>query len=478
MRCALLAALLCSLCNAQDRGRVLAEFEDFLRTPNVAADPQGLRENTVWLQSALRRRGVQTQLLEVPGAPAAVYGQLTVTGAARTVLFYAHYDGQPVDPSKWNGSGPFEPSLRGGSADDPEARIYARSASDDKGVIIAMLAALDAMRAGQGAPTVNLKFLFEGEEEAGSASLGRILQKYQPLVLADFWIICDGPVHQTRLQQVYFGARGITGFQLKVYGARRELHSGHYGNWAPNPAMMLARLLASMKDDEGMVTIPGFYNGIDPLSETEIAAMKAEPPVDQALMRELWMARAENSPRRLMEVLNKPSFNIRGLDSGAVGEASRNVVPAVAQASVDIRLVKGLDPDATLEKVKAQIRDQGYFLVEGREPTEVERLQWPKVAAFYATEGGYRAVRTSMDLPQSRAVIAALEGMGRPVVKMPTLGGSVPLAIIEDVLHVPLIGVPIANHDNNQHSHNENLRLQNLWDGIETMRALFMMPVY
>ncbi|MGC4054419.1 MAG: peptidase dimerization domain-containing protein [Paludibaculum sp.] len=184
------------------------------------------------------------------------------------------------------------------------------------------------------------------------------------------------------------------------------------------------------------------------------------------------IARTENSPRRLMEVLNQPSFNIRGIDSGAVGEASRNVIPSEAATSVDIRLVKGNDPRAMLEKVKAHIRDQGYFLLEDREPTEIERLQWPKVAAFYTSEPGYRAVRTSMDLPQSRAVIAALEATGRPLVKMPTLGGSVPLAIIEDVLHIPLIGVPIANHDNNQHSHNENLRLQNLWDGIETMRSL------
>ncbi|QOY88525.1 M20/M25/M40 family metallo-hydrolase [Paludibaculum fermentans] len=478
MKCILLLILVCSAANAQNRARVLAEFNEFLKLPNVAADPEGLKENAAWIRAAFERRGVQTQLLEVPGAPAAVYGQLGVQNATGTVLFYAHYDGQPVNPAQWKGSGPFEPSYRGGNPADPETRIYARSASDDKGVIIAMLAALDALRAGRGAPTVNIKFLFEGEEEAGSASLSRILQKYTPLVMADFWIICDGPVHQTRQQQVYFGARGVTGFQLKVYGPRRELHSGHYGNWAPNPAMMLARLLASMKDDEGRVTIPGFYADIDPLTETELAAMKAEPPIDETLMRELWIARTENAPRRLMEVLNQPSFNIRGIDSGAVGEASRNVVPSEAAASVDVRLVKGNEPKAMLEKVKAHIRDQGYFLVEGREPTEIERLQWPKVAAFYSTEGGYRAVRTSMDLPQSRAVIAALEGMGKPLVKMPSLGGSVPLAIIEDVLHVPLIGVPIANHDNNQHSHNENLRLQNLWDGIETMRALFQLPPY
>jgi len=391
------------------------------------------------------------------------------------VLFYAHYDGQPVDPKRWQGSGPFEPSLRGGKPEDPEARVYARSASDDKGTIIAMLAALDSLRAAGRAPTVNLKFLFEGEEEAGSQNLGRILKAHPAESAADFWLICDGPVHQTRQQQIYFGARGVTAFGLKVYGPKRELHSGHYGNWAPNPAMQLARLLASMKDDEGRVTIAGFYDGVAPLSPTEIAAMKAEPPVDAALQTELLIARPEGSPRRLIEAINQPSFNIRGFDSGAVGPASRNVVPAFAEASVDIRLVKGNDPVRMLELVKTHIRGLGYFLVENREATEAERLQYPKIVSFHSLESGYRAVRTSMDLPSSRQVIAALERQWGTVVKMPTLGGSVPLAIIEDVVPVPMIGIPIANHDNNQHSHNENLRLKNLWDGIATLRALFTM---
>jgi acetylornithine deacetylase/succinyl-diaminopimelate desuccinylase-like protein len=470
-----LAVLLAAGVYGQDQARILSEFVEFLKIPNTANDPAGLRRNAEWIRAAFARRGVAGKLLEVPGAAPAFYGELKTSGAKQTVLFYAHYDGQPVDPKRWQGSGPFEPSLRGGKAEDPEARVYARSASDDKGTIIAMLAALDLLRSAGQAPTVNLKFLFEGEEEAGSQNLGRILKAHPAESAADFWLICDGPVHQTRQQQIYFGARGVTGFGLRVYGPKRELHSGHYGNWAPNPAMQLARLLASMKDDEGRVTISGFYEGVAPLSPTEIAAMKAEPPVDLALQKELLIARPEGSPRRLIEAINQPSFNIRGFDSGAVGPAARNVVPASAEASVDIRLVKGNDPARMLELVKTHIRGLGYFLVENREATDAERLQWPKIASFQSLEGGYRAVRTSMDLPSSRQVIAALERQWGTVVKMPTLGGSVPLAIIEDVVPVPMIGIPIANHDNNQHSHNENLRLKNLWDGIATLRALFTM---
>ncbi|MBI5084337.1 MAG: M20/M25/M40 family metallo-hydrolase [Acidobacteria bacterium] len=467
--------LLASVGFAQDRMRMWEEFSGFLRIPNTADDPAGLRRNAEWIRNAFERRGVETRLLEVAGAPPVVFGQMRFSGVKQTAVFYAHYDGQPVDPTQWQGSGPFVPSLRGGRFQDDETRIYARSVADDKAPIMAMLWALDRMIASGGRPGVNLKFVFEGEEESGSRNLGRILAAHKAAVAADYWLICDGPVHQSRRMQVYFGARGVTGFNLTVYGPSRELHSGHYGNWAPNPAMMLARLLASMKDDEGRVTIDGFYDGVEPLSVSERSALETAPSVDEEILRDILVMRPEGSPRRLVEAINQPSLNVRGLESGAVGGAARNVVPAKAAASVDIRLVKGNDPRAMLEKVKAHIRGLGYFLVEDREPTEAERLRWPKVARMDSSEGGYRAVRTSMDLPVSQQVITALERVHGPVVKMPTLGGSVPLAIIEDVVAVPLIGIPIVNHDNNQHSHNENLRLKNLWDGVATFEALFTM---
>jgi acetylornithine deacetylase/succinyl-diaminopimelate desuccinylase-like protein len=258
-----------------------------------------------------------------------------------------------------------------------------------------------------------------------------------------------------------------------VYGPKRELHSGHYGNWAPNPAWRLARLLATMRDDDGRVLIAGYYDGVAPLSETERRALAEEPASDESLKKELLLGSTDNAPRKLSDAINEPSLNIRGISSGAVGAASRNVIPSEATASLDLRLVKGNDYRAMVEKLKAHVRAQGYFVVEG-EPDEVTRLKYPKVARIQA-ETGYNAVRTSMDLPASRQVVAATESARGPVVRMPTSGGSVPLSIIEEVVRVPLISIPIANHDNSQHSANENLRLQNLWDGIETMAALFTM---
>ena len=261
--------------------------------------------------------------------------------------------------------------------------------------------------------------------------------------------------------------------ELTVYGPRRELHSGHYGNWAPNPAMMLAKLLASMKDDDGRVLIKGFYDGVEALTETEKSAAASAPDNDAMLRRELGIAWTEGAGKRLIELINLPSLNIRGFLSSSVGATARNVIPSTATASIDIRLVKGVDHVQTVDRVIEHIRAQGYHVVES-EPDQATRLKYPKIAKVIR-QGGYNASRTSMDLPISKAIVAAVESARGGVIKMPTLGGSVPLYIFTDDLKTPCIGVPIANHDNNQHSANENIRLQNLWDAIETMAALLTM---
>jgi acetylornithine deacetylase/succinyl-diaminopimelate desuccinylase-like protein len=337
-----------------------------------------------------------------------------------------------------------------------------------------MLTALDALKAANLEPSVNLRFLFEGEEEAGSQHLGQILERHRDLVTGDVWLICDGPVHQTRQQQIYFGARGVTGLNVTVYGPRHELHSGHYGGWAINPAMALAKLLASMTDDHGRVTMRGFSDGIAPLEEIGKQAIAASPSVDEMLRQEFLLGATENAPRSLAELINEPALNIHGFESASAG-GFHNVIPAQATAAIGLRLVKGEDPKEMVEKVIAHIQRQGYFVVRSREPDAGERLAHLKVARIDVERGGYRAVRTSMALPVSNQVIRAVEAARGPVVKMPTLGGSVPLALIEDAVGVPMIGIPIVNHDNSQHSANENLRLQNLWDGIELMAGLFTM---
>ncbi|MGH9722058.1 MAG: M20/M25/M40 family metallo-hydrolase [Bryobacteraceae bacterium] len=459
--------------------QIVAEFTELLAIPNIASDRVNIRRNAEFIRKMLERRGAKTRLLEAAGAPPVVYGEIAAPQSRRTLVFYAHYDGQPVDPKEWDGA-PFRPVLRDGVREvsmpaaggrfNPEWRMYARSASDDKGTIVAMMAALDAMRAAGRAPAVNLKFFFEGEEEAGSPHLETIVRTHRDLLGGDVWLICDGPVHQTRRQQLYFGARGVTGVDLTVYGPRRELHSGHYGNWAPNPAMSLAQLLASMKDGDGRITIAGFYDSVEPLSGTERRALAEAPDNDDELRSELWLGGTEGRGRKLVDSIMLPSLNVRGVASGAVGEQARNVIPATATASLDIRLVKGLSHQKAFGLLLAHVRKQGWHVVEG-EPDAATRLRYPRVIRVQK-KGGYNAVRTPMDLPAAKQVIETVKAVRGSVALLPTLGGSVPLYVFEEQLRAPMVGLPIANHDNSQHGSNENLRLQNLWDGIEVMAAL------
>ena len=460
-----------------------------LAIPNLASDATNIRKNAEAIQKMLARRGVESRLLEVEGAPPAVYGEIRTPGARRTIVFYAHYDGQPVDPTEW-ATPPWQPVLRDkaldrdgrtiplpddGSKFDPQWRIYARSASDDKAPIQAMLTALDALKAAGIALQSNIRFIFEGEEEAGSPHLGDIIAANKDLLSGDVWLMCDGPNNQTGRQQIVFGARGDETLDVTVYGPARELHSGHYGNWAPNPAEMLARLLASMKDDNGRVLVEHFYDGIEPLSETEKRALAEAPNVDAELKRQFRLGRTEGGGKSLLELLNLPALNIRGMASSRTGDRASNVIPSTATASLDIRLVKGIDHHVEVERVIEHIRQQGFYVVD-HDPDAKTLTAHPKVAKVVTHDAGYNASRTSMDLPISRAVIQAAESaIGGPVIKLPTEGGSVPLVTIEGILKVPTISVPIVNYDNNQHSFNENLRIQNLWDGIELMAALLTM---
>jgi acetylornithine deacetylase/succinyl-diaminopimelate desuccinylase-like protein len=472
--------------------RILREFAELLSIPNVARDRENIRKNAARIVEMMTSRGLKPRLLEgaTPDTPPAVYGEWSVPGATNTIIFYAHYDGQPTDPAKWTGTRPWEPTLRdapfesGGKilpmpseteAINPEWRLYARSSSDDKAGVMAILTAFDALRAKNIQPTVNLKFFFEGEEEAGSPHIVEIMSRHRDLLASDAWIICDGPVHQSGRKQVVFGARGDTNVEVTVYGPRRPLHSGHYGNWAPNPAMTLARLLASMKDDAGRVTIKGWYDDVEPLGEAERRALAEAPSYDEELKRELDIARPEGAGKSLNELINQPSLNINGLASAEVGALSRNVIPTTATAALDLRLVRGNDHRRQVERLVAHIRAEGFYVTD-RDPTDAERLAHPLVAKVTVAPGGYNAERTRMDLPVSRSVVEAVQSTSeQTIVRMPTLGGSLPLSLIRETLGAPTITVPIANYDNNQHAENENIRLRNLWDGIETYAALMTM---
>src|SRR5947207_12177779 len=358
-----------------------------------------------------------------------------------------------------------------------EWRIYARGASDDKAGVMAILTAFDALRTLNTSPSVNLKFLFEGEEEAGSPHLGEIIDLHKELLQSDAWIICDGPVHQSGRKQVVFGVRGDQNVDVTVYGAKRPLQSGHYGNWVANPALTLSRLLASMKDDSGRVTIAGWYDGVEPLGDAERRAITEAPAYDDELRSELGLAHTEGNGKSLMEVINQPSLNINGISSGDVGALARNVIPTTATVVLDLRLVKGNDYRQQVQRLIDHIRKQGFYVID-HDPTEAERTANGLIAEVIASAGRYNEERTRMDLAVSMAVIKAVQSTSKDrIVKLPTSGGSLPLSIITDRLKTITITVPIVNYDNNQHAENENLRLQNLWDGIETLAAVMMMKL-
>ncbi len=465
---------------------IVHKLAELLAIPNVAGDSANIRRNAAALVAMLERRGLRAEVLENRPWPPAVFGELKASRARRTIVLYAHYDGQPVTSSEW-ATPPWEPTLRVREGDgwrtvplpgaespgrlDPEARLFARSASDDKAPIVAMLAALDALRATRRKPSVNLKLFFEGEEEAGSAHLRELLLRHRGKLAADAWLFCDGPVHPGRRPQLVFGVRGVMGLELTAYGPARALHSGHYGNWAPNPAALLARTLASLRDEDGRILVEGFYDDVRPVTESERAAVAALPNVDDGLRRELALGATEAGNAPSAERVMLPALNVRGVRAGAVGAEATNAIPALAYASIDLRLVPDQRPERVRERIEAHLARQGWFVTGDSVTTAMRRAHARVLRVEW--ESGYPAYRVPLDAPVARALRATLdELLGEPVLVVPTLGGSLPLATFADALGAPLVTVPIVNHDNSQHAKDENLRLQNLWDGIELYAAI------
>jgi acetylornithine deacetylase/succinyl-diaminopimelate desuccinylase-like protein len=470
----------------QHESAIVGQFAQLLAIPNHASDAVNIRKNAEFIVGLLRERQVETRLLELEGAPPIVFGKLDVPGAKQTVTFYVHYDGQPTKQSGWT-VGPFEPTLRradGSTIDlnslpkrlDPEWRLFARSASDDKAPVIGIITALDALRARGWKPTVNLRFFFEGEEEAGSPHLAALLKKYEAELETDLWIVCDGPVHQDGKKLVDFGVRGTTAVDITVYGPNRGLHSGHYGNWAPNPIVLLTHLLDSMRDTQARILIPGFYDDVRAPTPVELEAAKAMPDYDAEIKRNLGIARTEGEPASLQTQLLLPALNVRGIAGGNVGDAASNTIVSEATASIDFRLVPNQTPASVRQRIEQHIERQGYFIVS-KPPDAATRLAHPQIALLaWDAEGSYPAQRTPLDNPLGKQVIRVVEQMaGAPIVVAPTLGGSAPEYLLQGPANTPVVGVPIANYDNNQHAANENLRLQNLWDAIEIFAGLFVL---
>jgi len=457
---------------------IIENFMDFLSIPNVAVDLDDMEDNAAYLTELLASRGFTTRRLQSGGAPY-VYAELLNPNATETLLLYAHFDGQPVQVENWEYP-PFTPTLldaplqsggepidvdRIGDSFDPEWRLYARSAGDDKMPIIALVHVIDALAANNIELSVNLKLLLDGEEEQGSPTLGQIIDDNPGLWDADLLLFCDGPMHQSRRAQLVFGVRGGRTLDITTYGANRPLHSGHYGNWAPNPIMQMSYLLTSMRDANGRILIDGYYDNVAVLTESERAAIAAMPDITETLKDELSVHTPEGSGTRLEELVTLPALNARGIVAGGVGNAGRNIILSSATASLNLRLVPNQQPARIRELIEAHVIGEGFHIVY-EEPTPEVLRSSAKVARLDWRGNGSAGLRTTMESEIAQRLIGLMEDLTPDLILTPSMGGGLPLNAFDDRMATPIIVLPLANHDNNQHSENENIRLQNLWDAM------------
>ncbi len=478
---------------AKNDKAMLEEYIKFLSVPNVSSDSGHIPKDAAFIVQMMEQRGIKASLLHgtTPNVNPAVYGEITVPHAKRTIGFYAHYDGQPVNARQWHaGLEPFSPVLitaplenggtiigpyKAGDTVNAQWRITARGSADDKAGVMAILNAAEAIKQTSQKLSSNIKFLFEGEEEVGSTHLNEIFETNKENLKTDCWVIIDGPRNVSGRKTIQFGVRGDVNMSLTVYGAKRPLHSGNYGNWAPNPALVLVQLLASMKDENGHVLIKGFYDDVVPLTASEKEALAKIPSTEETLKKDLGIHKPEgNSSKSMAELLMLPTLNISGLQSANVGELKANIIPSKAEAALDLRMVLGNDVERQQQKVIDHITSKGFHVID-HDPTDEERNQYDKIIKV-EKEHGYNAQRTSMDLPIAKSITAAIAATTtEPVVLSPSAGGSLPLYLFETILGAKVISVPIANYDNNQHAENENIKIRFLWEGIETIAAIMQM---
>jgi acetylornithine deacetylase/succinyl-diaminopimelate desuccinylase-like protein len=461
---------------------ILTEFLDLVSIPNLRSDLPNIKRNAEFLKQMLDKRGMNAEIWETPSTPI-VYGEKLVPGATRTILFYIHYDGQPVNKAEWKQSDPYRPVIRTSTLNSggqeirdlgdrttfpDEWRVYARSAGDDKGPIECFVAALDAIG---GKPTQNIKVILHGEEEGSGPALEFVVKNQPDKLHSDVLIIVDGPQHATARPTVYYGARGGAGLTVTVYTATGAMHSGNYGNWLPDANVRLSQLISSMVDPTGKVVIAGFYDDVLPFPPAAVKMMRDVPDATE-LMRKLYgVGSIDGAASSLQEGLNLPALSVHMMSGGEPGA----VIAANATAEIAMRLVKETSPQQMVDRVIAHIRKQGYLVVDA-DPDSETLFNYPRVAKVIARAGpagGGGAWRTDPDDPAARFVTNALQARyGNTIVRIRTLGGGVPAGPFIDSYHVPTLGISLANFDDNQHTDNENLRLGNLWSGITTLAAV------
>jgi acetylornithine deacetylase/succinyl-diaminopimelate desuccinylase-like protein len=472
---------------ASHQRAIVSELVDLVSIPNTAADTENIRRNAVLLRDMLRRRSFGAEILETDSNPL-VWGELKVPGATRTLLFWAHYDGQPADPRAWKQASPYTPVLRAGRLEDgakdiagwrtlntfdPGWRLYGRSASDDKAPIVALLAALDALRGAGLTPSSNVRVVLDGE--AGTPSLAAAIPRYRDKLTADVMLLLEGPAHPSGRPTIAFGVRGYLALDLTAYGPKVAVNSGNYGNWVPNPALQLARLLASMKDEQGRVVVDGFYDGLAPLTPEEQAMLAAVPDDPASLMKVFGIAAPERSDLTLQQALQLPALNVRGLSSGVVGTDATLVIPDRATAFLEVRLVKETPAPAMVDKLLAHIRAQGFHVLHS-EPDDETRSRYPHIVKVVLRGSAGEGWRTPPLAPEAQLVTAAVTRMlGEPPVLIRTMGQRINIARFIEMMGVPAIVLPTVNFDNNQTAENENMRLGHLFTGITTIAAVLTM---
>lgn len=465
------------------------ELIDVLSIPNDATFPDDMEKNVKWCEKAFRSRNFETIRIETKGVPL-LLAERKVKKAKKTVLVYLQIDGQPVDTSRWFQKSPYIPVLKKqstsgkweelgnyGLADyDADWRIFARSASDAKGPVVMFLAALDAIADQKFTPDYNLKIIMDFEEELGSPNLPKAVTENAGLLKSDMLIIFDGPLHISNRPTLKFGARGIATLTLTTYGPIVPQHSGHYGNYAPNPALRLSKLLASMKDEDGRVTIPGYYDGIT-IDDKTRKILEAVPDDEDQIREKLQLGSIDKVGNSYQEAIQYPSLNIRGMQSGWIDEKARTIVPGWARAEIDVRLVLESDPERLIKLIEDHIKDQGYYITD-KVPTKEERMTHKKVATL-THEISYQSFRTDFDSEVGLWLRKALKrAFDEDPIMIRMTGGSIPISPFVTTLGIPAATVPTVNMDNNQHSPNENLRLGNYKDGIKTMIAILTENFY
>lgn len=464
-------------------------YREFLTLPNDAQYPDDIERLLTWIENAFSERGFETRRVATDGNPFLFAGR-HIADDKKTLLIYLQADGQPVDPAAWDQASPFlavlkEQDSAGNWSEIPwerielgvnsDWRIFARSASDSKGPMTQFLMAIQLLQASGYVPDYNLKVIIDTEEEMGSPNLADAIRANSNLFAADLLLIFDGPPHASNKPTVSFGARGIATVTLTTYGPIVAQHSGHYGNFVPNPAFHLARILGSMKSADGLVQIAGFYDGIE-ISDETLKILANVPDDEVAILASMGVAEADKVGATLQEALQYPSLNIRGLSAGWVGEASRTIIPPTATAEIDIRLVVESDPERLIRLLRSHVAEQGYLVLD-RAPTLAERNEHPRIVSF-TYNISYNAFRSDFDAAAGLMARAGMQHLyGEEPILIRSMGGSIPIAPIIDALGVPAATVPTVNIDNNQHSPNENLRLGNFIEGIAILMSVLSQSV-